>query len=103
MKTILEQFKESAENGEGAVMCPDCGKEVGKWYIEAMSLIENGKCPFCDCEGIELCDGDDIDDHWFERCESCRRQQDCRRDAALSQWEADERSNELLRYHCRGY
>jgi len=103
MKTIAEQYTESIDDDTAEIICPECGKEISQWYNEAYEYLENGQCPFCDCEGVELCDGEDIDEHWYERCDYCKRQQDCRREAAISQLEADEQSNELLRYRCRGY
>ena len=63
--SILEQFNRVCKDGEGDIICPECGVEIGQWYDAAWRYLEKGKCPICDCNG----DTDDIGKHeWCEHC-----------------------------------
>jgi hypothetical protein len=66
--SIAEQFDISCEVGEGDIICPDCGVEIGQFYhwIQAANHIEHDRCPICHCNAHgEDCDGT------YEWCEHC--------------------------------
>ena len=66
--TILEQFDICCANGEGDIICPGCGVDIGQFYhwIKAANHIEHNRCPICHCDAYgEDCDGTD---EWCEHC-----------------------------------
>jgi len=67
MLSILEQHERICADGEGDIICPDCGQEIGQfygWFIAA-ECIEKDACPMCSCN------------HRWELhawCKSCRNE-----------------------------
>jgi len=65
--TILKQFEASCAKGEGDIVCPACGVELGQFasWDYVYDRIACGKCPICDC---------DLDEKRGERdwCDLCK-------------------------------
>ena len=65
--SIIEQFNIVCEVGEGDIICPQCGNEIHQYYQYGVAVthIERGECPICDCE-----DGCGT----YKWCEQCRNE-----------------------------
>jgi len=69
-QTIGEQFKSVCDGHSETVVCPQCWIELLRQYGDdgAYSMLEEGKCPMCDCTD---CTGE------HKWCPECNRKEDC--------------------------
>ena len=97
IRTILDQYRQVWETGEGDIICPLCEQEIGQWHDEASDYLANGCCPFCDCNGIA-----EQECEWRERCNHCPGKKSCEEELKSEALFQKERQLELLQYQCTG-